>query len=169
MSQSPLQSLSMLFWPWYGLFITSCSGLDPESSPSPTWVHLHPAPFLRLTHLPRLLLEAKPPQQDAEWESFGSLQLILRKISPAPVGHCWCVPVWSHSDCEVTTRCPFLPCPLLCSSTEWKLCPAYTLDQIFFLKFTLLSVCKNESGTHSRESITCTPEIRGNDCVGLLL
>lgn len=81
-------------------------------------------------HLPRLFLGTKPPQQDAEWELFVSLQLILRKISPAPVGHCWCVPAWSHSDYEVTAHCPFLPCPLLFDRV--KVVPGLHPDQIFF-------------------------------------
>lgn len=49
--------------------------------------------------------------------------------------------------------------------------PTLSVRREFFspLNFTLLSVCMNESGTHSRESITCMPEIRGNNCAGLLL
>lgn len=60
---------------------------------------------------------------------------------------------------------------LLCSWMESTLCLSYTLGQRgqLFLNFTLLPVCKNESGTHSRESITWMLKIRGNNCAGLLL
>ena len=56
--------------------------------------------------------------------------------------------------------------------TEQKTVPIpHSIRRDFFplLNFTLLSVCTNESGTHSGESITCMPEIRGNNCAGLLL
>lgn len=73
---------------------------------------------------------------------------------------------------ETTTQHPVLPCPL-CSALKWTENSARPILLIregnSFLNFTLLSVCKNESGTHSRESITCKPEIRGNNCAGLLL
>lgn len=54
---------------------------------------------------------------------------------------------------------------------EWKTVPIpHSLSEgNFFLNFTLLSVCTNDSGTHSGESVTCMPEIRGNNCAGLLL
>ena len=122
---------------------------------------LCPAPFLRPTCLPCLLLEAKPLQQAATWES-SSL--------PQPSDRSSCLE--SPPDVETATQHPFPPCPL-CSARAWSensACPTLLIREgKFFLNFTLLPVCKNESSTHSRESITCMPEIKGNNSAGLLL
>lgn len=92
--------------------------------------------------------------------SSNTLLLILRKIVPGLVGHSWrgaCLESCSHKEIAMNGA---------------ENCAHPTLYQKGFfplLNFTLLSVCTNESGTHSGESITCMPEIRGNNCAGLLL
>lgn len=117
-----------------------------------------PPPVPGPTHLPALLLEARPLQRAAVWDS-SSL--------PALAGHSWrgtCPE--PHPDVEMTTQHP--SCHAL-SALPWngvKILPVVLLikEGNFFLNFTLLPVCKTESGTHSRESTR-----RGNNCVGLLL
>lgn len=68
--------------------------------------------------LPCWISEAKPLQQAATWEHSSLPELSIGKTLPGLVGlSSTCLE--SHPDMEVTTRHPFLPCPL-CSALGWS-------------------------------------------------